>query len=215
MIGVAASQAWIQAGDHLPRVRWQDVGRSRRSVPIRPSTLLLPGMRCHGTLPVCADYPAVTTWLASMIAVAGTLLGSTIAYVFQRSNTARAESFARDERLRQERIAAYSAYAGAITELRRGVITLWFIRHRHGDSSNADVRDARIESDRLGASAAHARFRVQLLAGDADLVALADAAAAPVNAIAAAADRPELVEREDRSDEALRAFITAAGIQIR
>ena len=42
----------------------------------------------------------------------GTLLGSTVTYVFQRVNAGRVEKFARDERLRQERIAAYSGFAG-------------------------------------------------------------------------------------------------------
>lgn len=50
--------------------------------------------------------------LASVIAVVGTLLGSTVTYVFQRVNAGRVERFARDERLRQERIAAYSGFAG-------------------------------------------------------------------------------------------------------
>ncbi|MDQ4033704.1 MAG: hypothetical protein M3332_16240 [Actinomycetota bacterium] len=52
-----------------------------------------------------------------MIAVAGTLLGSIVTYVFQRVNAGRAERFARQEPLRQERIATYSGFAGAITEL--------------------------------------------------------------------------------------------------
>jgi hypothetical protein len=50
--------------------------------------------------------------LASVIAVVGTLLGFTVTYVFQRVNADRVERFARDERLRQERIAAYSGFAG-------------------------------------------------------------------------------------------------------
>jgi hypothetical protein len=41
--------------------------------------------------------------LASVIAVVGTLLGSTVTYVFQRANAGCVERFARDERLRQER----------------------------------------------------------------------------------------------------------------
>jgi hypothetical protein len=157
----------------------------------------------------------VTTWLASVIAVAGTLLGSTISFVFQRAGTQRAERFARSQRLREEQIAAYSAYAGAVTELRRAVVTLWFVRRKHPAHGDPDVQAARTEADRLGAAAAHARFRVQLLAGDADLVALAHAAAAPIADIGAAADHEELVEHEDRSQEALTAFITAAGDQIR
>jgi len=68
----------------------------------------------------------VDVLFASIIAVAGTLLGSTTTYVFQRLTAGHAEEFARNEQLRQERLAAYSAYAGAITELRQGVIAVWF-----------------------------------------------------------------------------------------
>jgi hypothetical protein len=164
----------------------------------------------HGTT---VDHVSVEGLLASAIAVAGTLLGSTIAYIFQRFNAGRAERFARDERLRQERIATYSAFAGAITELRRGVISLWF-RKQH-EPKGDEVRAALTESDRLGAAADHARFRVQLVAEDPDLVALADAAFEPINAIRGAADRAELVEHENRSQDRLKAFIAAAGAQVR
>lgn len=87
----------------------------------------------------------------------GTLLGSTVTYVFQRVNAGRVERFAHDERLRQERMAAYSGFAGAITELRRGVISLWFVRQRD-DAARPELYAARTESDRLGAAADHARF---------------------------------------------------------
>ena len=60
--------------------------------------------------------------LASLIAVAGTLLGSLSTYLFQRRNALRAETVARDERLRQEQLAACSEFAAAISELKRGVI---------------------------------------------------------------------------------------------
>lgn len=152
--------------------------------------------------------------LASVIAVVGTLLGATVTYVFQRVNAGRVERFARDERLRQERIAAYSGFAGAITELRRGVISLWFVRQRD-DAARPELSAARAESDRLGAAADHARFRVQLLAGNPDLVALADAAFEPIGALHHAADRAELVEHENRCQDLLKAFITAAGAQVR
>ena len=49
-------------------------------------------------------------------------------------------------------------------ELKRGLITLWFCHQR--DAAGADSLAARIECDRLGASAEAARFRVQLVSGD-------------------------------------------------
>ncbi len=152
--------------------------------------------------------------LASVLAVVGTLLASTVTYVFQRVNAGRAERFARDERLRQERIATYSGFAGAITELRQGVISLWFVRHRD-DAAHPELYAARAASDRLGAAADHARFRVQLLAENPDLLALADAAFEPIGAIHHGADRAALVEHENRCQDLLKAFITAAGAQVR
>ena len=156
----------------------------------------------------------VQNLLASAIAVTGTLLGAIVTYLFQRLNAGRAERFARDERLRQDRIAAYSGFAGAITELRRGVISLWFVRHRD-DAARPELYAARTEADRLGAAAHHARFRVQLLAEDPDLVRLADAAFEPIDALHDAADRAELVRHEDRCQQLLESFITAAGAQVR
>jgi hypothetical protein len=91
-------------------------------------------------------------------------------------------------------IAAYSDFAGAITELRA---------RNHQPLV------------RLGAAADHARFRLQLLAEDPDLMALADAAFEPIGAIHGAADRAELVEHENRCQDLLKAFISAAGTQVR
>ncbi|MER5182012.1 hypothetical protein ABT009_27260 [Streptomyces sp. NPDC002896] len=56
----------------------------------------------------------------SVIAVLGTLLSSALTYVFQRRNAERSEQFARNERLRQERIDAYCAFGGAPADYRRG-----------------------------------------------------------------------------------------------
>lgn len=151
--------------------------------------------------------------LASVIAVAGTLLGSVVTYAFQRINTDRAEQLARKERLRQERMVTYSAFAGAITDLRRGVITLWFTQR--SESEGTQILAAHVDADRLGAAAHHARFRVQLVAEDPDLVSLADAAFDPIDAIRDAADRGELKLHEDRCEAALEAFVTAAAAQVR
>jgi hypothetical protein len=112
--------------------------------------------------------------LTSVIAVAGTLLGSAITYLFQRLGAGRVG----EERLRQERLASYSALVGAMTELRQGVITLWFVRRRDVPR-RSDLNAAFIESDRLGAAADHARLRVQLITEDEDIATLADVAFEP------------------------------------
>ena len=158
---------------------------------------------------------------ASIVAVAGTLLGSAATYIFQRLNAGRAEAFARNEQRRQERLAAYSAFASAITELRTAVIAVWFRQHRaHRDADDAhrdadDVAALRAEANRLGAAADHARFRVQLLSRDPGLVSCADAAFEPIDAIYGAADLPEARVYETRCQEILGQFITAAGDEVR
>lgn len=55
---------------------------------------------------------------ASVIAVLGTLGGSIVSYWQQESSNKRAQAQARSERLRQERLAAYGTFAGAVMDLR-------------------------------------------------------------------------------------------------
>jgi hypothetical protein len=56
---------------------------------------------------------------ASLIAVGGTLLGSLTTHLFQRLNNDRAERLALQRRLREERLASYSAFIAALVEYRR------------------------------------------------------------------------------------------------
>lgn len=154
-------------------------------------------------------------WIASVIAVAGTLLGSVATHLFQQSHAARSERFMRTERLRQERIEAYSAFAQAVTELRRGNVSLWFHRRREPNKADPALRNSFVEADRLGAAAAHAQVRVELVADDARLVALASDALITVNAVRDATDRSDVARHEAASDDALRIFISAASNQLR
>lgn len=153
------------------------------------------------------------TLFASLIAVLGTLLGSTTSFLFQRRSTERAEKFARTEGLRQERLMAYSAYAGAITELKRGIVNLWF--RRQDAPGSAEHLKARAECDQLGAAAEQAQFRMRLISEDLDLVALADAAFATIGMIERATDKDRLAERETECLKTLNAFIAHAAAQLR
>jgi hypothetical protein len=155
----------------------------------------------------------VNALLAGLIGVAATLLGSFTTYLFQSRTAERAQSFQRDERLRYEQVNACSAFASAMTELKRGLITLWFCHQR--DAAGADYLAARIECDRLGASAEAARFRVQLVSGDPGLEMLADAAFAAAGALSGSPDRDELRERENRFEAAVTTFIHAASGRLR
>lgn len=116
---------------------------------------------------------------ASLIAVVGTLLGSLSTFLFQQRTAVRAEVSAREERLRQERLAAYSAFAAAVTELKRGVVAAWL---RRSDPGGHGVAPA--EADRLGAFAEAARFRLLLVSGRPE--PLADAAFAHMDTLGGA-----------------------------
>lgn len=150
--------------------------------------------------------------LASLIAVTGTLLGSVITFAVQRRTSAQAEAFARSQQLRQERLTAYSAYAGAVTALKQATVALWFRLREAPDSP--ETRHAFTECDRLGAATENVQFQVRLLAEDSALAALAASAFDAVTPLRTASARAELAAREQDLQDALDAFITAATTQI-
>jgi hypothetical protein len=147
--------------------------------------------------------------VTSLVAVGGTLAGSGLTYLFGWFTARRAERVTRAERLRQDRIAAITTFAGAITGLRQAVITLWFARR------NGPAPDEQTEADKRGAAADHARFTVRLLLDDPEALRLADDAFESITAIGGAADLTELKSHEERNQAGLNAFIEAAGRYVR
>jgi hypothetical protein len=109
--------------------------------------------------------------VSAVIAVLGTLLGSALTYVFQRRSAERSENFSFQQQLRAERISAYTAFAVAASEFRRGQHDRW---HRQDeDPDSAIAFNARIESYRLKGVALQALLQVQLVANDSALANLA------------------------------------------
>jgi hypothetical protein len=151
--------------------------------------------------------------LTALIGVAATLLGSFTTYLFQSRTAARAELFARGERMREEQLGACSAFAAGLTALKRGVVTLWF--RGKENPSGPDYRASLAETDRLGAEAEAARIRVQLLFDDPQLMEFADRAFGAIAAVRDAADRNALREAEIAFDTAVKAFVTAAAARLR
>ncbi|MFJ4100600.1 hypothetical protein [Amycolatopsis japonica] len=151
--------------------------------------------------------------LTSVVAISGTLAGSTLTYLLGLLNTRRTERTARDERLRQERIAAYVAFAEAMTELRQGVIAKWFLKQR--SAPDEEMRAAHTESDKRGATADHARLRIQMLTDDSEILRLIDATFEPIEALHRAPDLAAVKQHEERSQETLSVFIRTAGRQVR
>lgn len=155
--------------------------------------------------------PGMDGWIPSLVAVAGTLLGSATTYLFQSRAAARQQLQEREAQRREERLSAYADFVAAVTALRQAVITLWFRqRQERADGDAAPTWQAHLDSDRLGAAADHAKFRVRLVSGDAELGELAEAVFEPISALPQAPDRVAVQQLEGRSRETLTAFITAA-----
>ena len=150
---------------------------------------------------------------AAIVAVLGTLLGSVTTHLLERRTTAERAAAERHDRLRDEQLSACSAFAGALTELKRAVITLWF--RRHGSQAPEERRDAWVDADRLGAAAEAARFRMLLVLDDPTLVGLADRAFSSLEDIKAVVDRDDLVDAERRFSEVVTSFVAAASRVLR
>ncbi|MEU1665824.1 hypothetical protein ACI2L4_17700 [Streptomyces sparsogenes] len=151
--------------------------------------------------------------LASVIAVLGTVLGSGVTHAFQRRSADRSEQFARTERLRQERIDAYCAYAGALLNYRRVLVQRWFVQHENRpDEDTPELREHVYE---LRYAAQEAMFRAQMLSDDPALVELSERLLAHVTELHHAEDRDRLNEIRERSRQGVRDFIAAATPHVR
>jgi hypothetical protein len=145
----------------------------------------------------------------SVIAVLGTLGGATASYLFQGKISERNESKARDERLRQERLAACSSFAAAVMDLRG-------IRYDSGYSrltaqdGQLDQSSIRAESTRLRSIAWTAFYRFKLTAPDQQLTDLATQAVEEALDVADASDKVDLKTRSERARARIDEFISAA-----
>jgi hypothetical protein len=100
---------------------------------------------------------AVDAIWTSAVAVSGTLLGSVVTYPFQRLAS-------KQQRLNEERIVAYTAFATAVEAFRYGQAERFF---RWQDDPTSDAyRAAYHEGHRLRSVAWQAFYRVQLIADD-------------------------------------------------
>jgi hypothetical protein len=160
----------------------------------------------------CAPLVRMQGVLTGLFAVVGTLVGSVVTYFLQRRNAEHVERFAREQRLWQERLQAYSAFAESTIEYRRTQYDRW---HRHDeDPLSPAYVDARTESYRLKAIARQAMFRVKLLSDDHGLVARADEIMKITEDLHHAADSKELQARGDRARQIVDDFISAASVQV-
>lgn len=133
------------------------------------------------------------TIIASAIAVLGTLLGSGLTLAFQQRTTDRGHQFTRREKLRQERLDAYSAYAGALLNYRRCLVHLWFCEHEQPPPENPDA--VRIRAYDLRSNAQEALFRVQMLTDDETLAQTAETVLTEITALSKSDTRTDLDQR--------------------
>jgi hypothetical protein len=146
--------------------------------------------------------------VTSIVAVVGTLLGSLATHYFQRRNRADAERFERDERLRQERVSAYTTYGGALVSLRRALIDRWYAVHEERGSVDPDA--IRYETYRLRTAALEAMFRVQLVTGSPQLIGLAQHAIDSVDLLTLRTPAEDFKDARDVSRQAIFDFVEAA-----
>ncbi|MFE6861681.1 hypothetical protein [Nocardia sp. NPDC057668] len=117
--------------------------------------------------------------VTALIAVAGTLLGSIVTHVFQRMTADRTtrQNFA--DRLRQDRLSAYNAFAASAIEYRHHQIERW---HRLRQNPDTEVT-ARSESYSKKVELRSELVRVKLLTSDPRIQDLADHAIEAIRAI--------------------------------
>jgi hypothetical protein len=151
--------------------------------------------------------------LASVIAVLGTLLGSGVTHVFQLRAAERNEQSARDEKLRQERVEACSAYAGALLDYRRGQIHRWHLWHEERPAEEEAEHRARTWNQRSAAQ--QAMFRVQMITDDPAVTDLAEQALNYNGKLHLAEDLADLDIRRRESSRLISEFMRSATTLVR
>ncbi|KJK38943.1 hypothetical protein UK15_13415 [Streptomyces variegatus] len=148
------------------------------------------------------------TIIASGIAVLGTLLGSGITLAFQLRTADRSHEFTRQEKLRQERLDAYSAYAGTLVNYRRCLVHLYFCEHEQPPPEDPDT--VRIRAYDLRSNAQEALFRVQMLTEDEPLSQAAEDVLTNVTALSKTDSRTELDDARARTRDDIGRLVRAA-----
>lgn len=151
---------------------------------------------------------------SSMIAVAGTLLGAAATYLFQKQNTERMEATARTQARRNERLAAYETYAGAMVDYRRGEYDRAHTQLGRQPLSyvHPDVQD---DYYRLRSAAQHALLRIRLICDETAVVAAAEHAYNVAGTIHDADNADGIRAAGEHARSALDQFIQAANASVR
>jgi len=151
--------------------------------------------------------------VTSVVAVFATLAGSALTFVFQAHAARQAERFARDQQLRNERVVAYSAFAGALTDFRRAQNDRWHLEQ--DDAASPQFAAVRDDSYRLRATATGTLCQIRLLCGDDTLNALAQGALDAATQVLLAADEQDRAARGEKARLTLEQFLATAAIHVR
>ncbi|MCZ7414821.1 MULTISPECIES: hypothetical protein [unclassified Streptomyces] len=147
--------------------------------------------------------------LTAIIAVLGTLFGSSLTYLFQRRITERARELEERTRVRQERLDAFAAYAGALFNYRRLAVHRWFVVNERPGSE--DVNALTREMYQLRTEAVEAEFRVQLLTDDEGIRQRASEAMRSITELHDVCNSREVMDAgRGSSRSAINAFVTTA-----
>lgn len=152
--------------------------------------------------------------MASVVAVVGTLLGSGITHFFQSRATDRSERFARAERLRQERIDAYCAYAGALLDYRRVLVHRWFVVHED-ERCGEDTPELREEIYKNRYAAQEAMFRAQMVTDDPEILDRSEQVMSAVTELHWAPDLEALTALRATTRQGIREYVTASSRHVR
>jgi hypothetical protein len=115
---------------------------------------------------------------------------------------------AKQQRLRDERIAAYTAFASAVEDFRWGQAERYFSKQR--DPGGEAYQLAYQEGHRLRTTAWQAFYRIKLVTNDASLVAHAEAALEQTRSVSGAANDSERDQLDDVAKAAIRDFVDYA-----
>ncbi|TJZ52954.1 hypothetical protein FCH28_17460 [Streptomyces piniterrae] len=160
--------------------------------------------------------------VASVVAVVGTLLGSGITHVFQQRASDRSERFAREERLRQERIDAYCAYAGALLDYRRVLVHRWFVVNETDENGATDAGRCGEDSPELREevyksryTAQEAMFRAQMVSDDPEILDRSERVLSEVTELHWVRGREALTALRGTTREEIRGFVAATSHVVR
>ncbi|MBE1876628.1 hypothetical protein [Myceligenerans pegani] len=146
--------------------------------------------------------------LGGVLAIIASLVGQAVAHRFTRRNAAAANQWAREEKLRQERVAAYSEFAGALTTYRRAMLDRAFARVK--DPHDPGVEEHRRLSHRSRDTALQSLYLVELLADRQEVIEAAQAAYHSMEKFLDVQDRDEAESIRTFTRTTIRSFVGTA-----